>query len=490
MKKPCALLCSMLCLTLTAFAQARLDTNVFIFSRILPASPTRVVTVQQNWSENGLPIQLYLQSFNTASAKNVEKLVPLKMGLFKALVKDIFIWEGQVNLLSSVYHSGPGRNNFMLRRFDVRTLEEKESKLIDAVATPRPTSGSNYWDYAISADSNLIGFYSWIYAYAKDSVRLNVQVFDRDLQKQWSKQYTLPFLNNQFLITQCALRNNGQFFIFAENYTSRIGAETIIRANRIEHLALQVQKELDTARIIRPKLDKGAFFSGIKFGLNVDQTLCGIGIWQAPRFTTESGLYLLKWPLGAEVFTQTIEELPKAMYQQAERIARQDTALGRSFTTTGFYNYAISRINFEPEGQIYLLSNYGDQCMLMHFNNELQLQYISLIPRKRYGFLEKSYAGNLFTKGEKVYFLQTQVDNVLDSPVKLLSIGPKGELIHQRLESRINNRRPQFNINATYCEQINAQYIILTATDNEMPYGSPRTLTFRIEMIDDVFKTN
>lgn len=490
MKKPCALLCGMLCLTLTAFAQARLDTNVFIFSRILPASPTRVVTVQQNWSETGLPMQLHLQSFNTSTSKNVEKLVPLKLGPFKALVKDIFIWEGQVNLLSSVYHSGPGRSNFMLRRFDVRTLEEKESKLIDAVATPRPTSGSNYWDYAISADSNLIGFYSWIYAYAKDSVRLNVQVFDRDLQKQWSKQYTLPFLNSQFLITKCALRNNGEFFLFAENYTARIGFETVIRANRIEHLALQIRKDRDTARVIRPSLEKGAFFSGIKFGLNADQTLCGIGIWQAPRFVTESGLYLLKLPLDTEVFTQNIEELPKAMYQNAERIARQDTLLGKNYNAAGFFNYIISRIDFEPGGQIYLLSNYGEQCMLMQFDAALKLQYISLIPRLRHGFLEIPYDASLFTKGEKVYFLQTQVGNDLDSPVKLLSIGPKGELIHGKVESRINTRRPQFTLNANYCEQVDEQYIILTATDNQVPYGSPRTLTFRIEKTDEVFKTN
>lgn len=490
MKKSCALLCGMLCLTLTAFAQARLDTNVFIFSRILPASPTRVVTVQQNWSENGLPIQLYLQSFNTSTSKNVEKLIPLNVGPFKSLVKDIFIWEGQVHLLSSVYHSGPGRNNFMLRRFDVRTLEEKESKLVDAVATPMPTSGSNYWDYAISADSNLIGFYSWIYAYAKDSVRLNVQVFDRDLQKQWSKQYTLPFLNSQFLITKCALRNNGEFFLFAENYTARIGAETIIRASRIEHLALQIRKDHDTVRVIRPNLEKGAFFSGIKFGLNADQTLCGIGIWQAPRFVTESGLYLLKLPLNSEVFTQNIEEFPKTMYQNAERIAKQDTALGRRYSPTGFSNYAISGVNFEPEGQIYLLSNYGDQCMLMQFNKDLKLQYISLIPRLRYGFLEQSYAGSIFIKGDRVYFLQTQVDNVLEPPIKLLSIGSKGELIHGRVESRITARRPQFALNASYSEQIDEQYIILTATDNQLPYGSPRTLTFRVEKVDEVFKLN
>lgn len=480
------MLCVVLCLSCASWAQARLDTNVFIFSRVLPVSPTQVVTIQQNWSGNGLPNQLYFQSISSTSTAKKEKLLPLKAGSLKSLVKDIFIWDGQLTLLSSLYHPGPGRNNFMLRRFDIKTLEETESKLIDAVATPRPATSSAYWDYAISADSNLIGFYSWIYAYADDSVRLNVQVLNRDLEKQWSKQYTLPYLNSQFLISKCALRNNGEFFLFAENYKGRLGAESVIRANRIEHMAVQVRKDLDTARVIRPVLDKGAYFSGLKFGLNADQTLCGIGIWQNPG----SGLYILKMPAGGDVFTQNIAELPKTMYQNAERIARQDTALGQNFTATAFANFNISRLSFEPEGQIYMLANYGDLIMLIQFNKEVQMQYISLIPRLKFGFFDRSYDGNIFMKGDAVYFLQTQVDNSADSPYKLLRIGSKGELIHGKVESRITTRRPQFMLSAGFCEQVDQRYIILTATDNQLPYNSPRTLTFRIEQIDDVFKVN
>lgn len=486
MKKPLVLLSLMFCLTCASFAQARLDTNVFIFSRVLPVSPTGVVTVQQNWSANGLPNQLYFQSLSSTSTAKKEKLLPLRVGLFKSLVKDVFMWDGQLTLLSSLYHPGPGRNNFMLRRFDVKTLEETESKLIDAVATPRPATHSAYWDYAISADSNLIGFYSWIYAYADDSVRLHVQVFNRDLEKQWSKQYTLPYLNSQFLISKCALRNNGEFFLFAENYLGRIGAETVIRANRIEHLAVQVRKDQDSARVIRPTLNKGGYFSSLKFGLNADQTLCGIGIWQNPG----SGLYTLKMPAGTDVFTQNIVEQPKTMYQSAERMARQDTALGQNFTATAFSNFTISRLFFEPEGQIYLLATYGDLCMLIQFNKEVQMQYISLIPRLRFGFFDRSYDASIFIQGDAVYFLQTQIDNSADSPYKLLRIGPKGELIHGRIESRITTRRPQFMLSAGFCEQVDERYIILTATDNQLPYGSPRTLTFRIEQIEDVFKVN
>lgn len=482
MKKLLVLLVAILGFVAISNAQARLDTNVFIFSKLLPISPTRVVTVQQNWSSTGAPLQLYFQSISSVSAAKAEKLVSLKMGPFKAQVKDIFMWNGALNLLTSVYHPGPGRSNFLLQQFDPKTLAEKHSQLIDAVATPRPSSSSSYQGYCISPDSSHIGFYSWIYAYSEDSVRLNVQVYNRSLEKQWSKQYTLPYLNNRFLINNCALRNNGEFFLFAENYTGRIGAASVIKANLIEHMALHMRKNMDTARVLRTQLDKGAYFTSLKFGLAADETLYGIGI------TTQNGLYTLKMPLSKEVYTQNIEAFPKALYQNAERAARQDSVLGENFSATVFSNYNIHKLYFQPTGQIYLIANYGDMCMVVRFGENTAIKYLSIIPRLRYGFFEKPYDGNMFVKGDSVYFLQTQIEELADSPYKLIRIGGKGELIHSVIETRITTRRPQFMLSAFYCEQIDDRYIILTATDNQVPYRAPRTLTFRIEEIDQVFK--
>ena len=484
MKKLLVLLCTIFGFVSISFAQARLDTNVFIFSRLLPVSPTRVVTVQQNWSSTGSPLQLYFQSISSVSAAKTEKLVSLKMGPFKAQVKDIFMWNGALNLLTSVYHPGPGRSNFLLQQFDPKTLVEKHSQLIDAVATPRPSSSSSYQGYCISPDSSHIGFYSWIYAYSEDSVRLNVQVFNRKMEKQWSKQYTLAYLNNRFLINNCALRNNGEFFLFAENYTGRIGAATIIKANLIEHMALHMRKNIDTARVLRTHLDKGVYFTSLKFGLAADETLYGIGI------TNQNGLYTLKMPLSTEVYTQNIDAFPKALYQNAERVTRQDSVLGDNFSAASFSDYNIYKLYLQPTGQMYLLAVYNGANMLIRFDDQAKAKYISIIPRLKYSFLDKLYDANMFVKGDSVYFLQTQIEDVFDSPYKLIRIGDNGELIHSLVQSRITGRRPQFMLNAFYCEQIDDRRIILTATDNQMPYNAPRTLTFRIEEIAQVFKDN
>ncbi len=484
MKKLLVLLCTVFGFVSISFAQARLDTNVFIFSRLLPASPTRVVTVQQNWSSTGSPLQLYFQSISSVSAAKVEKLVSLKMGPFKAQVKDIFMWNGALNLLTSVYYPGPGRSNFLLQQFDPKTLVEKHSQLIDAVATPRPSSSSSYQGYCISPDSSHIGFYSWIYAYSEDSVRLNVQVYNRSLEKQWSKQYTLPYHNNRFLINNCALRNNGEFFLFAENYTGRIGAATIIKANLIEHMALYMRKNIDTARVLRTQLDKGVYFTSLKFGLAADETLYGIGI------TTQNGLYTLKMPLSTEVYTQNIDAFPKALYQRAERVARQDSVLGDNFSAASFSDYNIYKLYLQPTGQMYLLAVYNGANMLIRFDDQAKAKYISIIPRMRHGFLGAIYDCNLFIKGDTSFFLQTQIDSPIETPYKLIRIGDNGELIHGLVQSRITGRRPQFMLSAFYCEQIDDSRIILTATDNQMPYNAPRTLTFRIEEIDQVFKDN
>lgn len=484
MKKLLVLLCTILGFISISLAQARLDTNVFIFSRLLPVSPTQVVTVQQNWSSTGAPLQLYFQSISSISAAKAEKLVSLKTGPFKAQVKDVFLWNGALNLLTSVYHPGPGRSNFLLQQFDAKSLKEKHSQLIDAVATPRPSSSSSYLGYCISPDSSHIGFYSWIYAYSEDSVRLNVQVFNRKMEKQWSKQYTLAYLNNRFLINNCALRNNGEFFLFAENYTGRIGAATVIRANLIEHMALHLRKDIDTARVLRTVLDKGVYFTSLKFGLAANETLYGIGI------TTQNSLYTLKMPLGTAVYTQNIDAFPKALYQNAERAARQDSVLGDNFSTVSFSAYNIYKLYFQPQGQMYLLATSGDVNLLIRFDNQAKVKSISIIPRMKYGFFGAIYDANLFIKGDTAFFLQTQIEMPAETPYKLIRIGPNGELIHGIVQSKITNRRPQFMLSAFYCEQIDNQRIILTATDNQTPYNAPRTLTFRIEEIDQVFKDN
>lgn len=485
MKKLLVLLCTIFGFVSISFAQARLDTNVFIFSRLLPVSPTRVITVQQNWSSTGAPIQLYFQSISSVSAIKTEKLVSLKMGPFKAQVNDVFIWNGRLNLLTSVYHPGPGRSNFLLQQFDPKTLKEQHSQLIDAVATPRPSSSSSYQGYCISPDSSHIGFYSWIYAYSEDSVRLNVQVFNRKMEKQWSKQYTLAYLNNRFLINSCAVRNNGEFFLFAENYTGRIGAATVIKANLIDHMALHLRKNIDTARVLRTQLDKGVYFTSFKFGVAADETLYGIGI------TTQNGLYTLKMPLNTEVYTQNIDAFPKALYQRAERVTRQDSVLGDNFSAASFSDYNIYKLYLQPTGQMYLLAVYNGANMLIRFDDQVKAKYISIIPRLKYSFLDKLYDANMFIKGDSVYFLQTQIEDVVfDSPYKLIRIGDNGELIHSLIQSRITGRRPQFMLNALYCEQIDDRRIILTATDNQIHYNAPRTLTFRIEEIDQVFKDN
>ena len=361
---------------------------------------------------------------------------------------------------------------------------EKHSQLIDAVATPRPSSNSPYLGYCISPDSSHIGFYSWIYAYSEDSVRLNVQVYNRSLEKQWSKQYTLSYLNNRFLINNCALRNNGEFFLFAENYTGRIGAATIIKANLIEHMALQLRKDLDTARVLRTQLDKGAYFTSLKFGLAANETLYGIGI------TNQNGLYTLKMPLSTEVYTQNIDAFPKALYQNAERAARQDSVLGDNFSTASFSDYIIYKLYLQPQGQLYLLATYNGANMLIRFDDQAKAKYISIIPRMRHGFLGTIYDCSLFIKGDTSFFLQTQIDSPTETPYKLIRIGNNGEIIHGVVQSRLTGRRPQFMLNAFYCEQIGDRRIILTATDNQMPYNAPRTLTFRIEEIDQVFKDN
>lgn len=468
-------------------AQSRLDTNTFIFRNLIPFSATHVLTVQQNWNENNLPAKLYMQVLN-GTQPIPEKLIDLQKGSLKSTVKSIFAWNGKLNLLTSLYYPGPGRSNFIWQQFDPNTLKDEHSQIIDAVATPYPALSSTYLGYAISPDSSRIGFYSWIYAYSSDSVRLNIQVYNRKMEKEWSRQFKLPFNNNRFFINDCGLRSNGEFFLFAENYLSKIGAETVIKANRIEHLAFQFWPDRDTARIIRPILAKGVFFSGLKFGIAPDEKLVGIGIWQAPRFSTESGFFLLQLKSGEEAVSQNIEMLPKEMYARAERQAKQDSVLGENFSPVGFYDFSINKLVLQPDGQVFVSANHYNTSLMMRFDAERKLKYLSLLPGMQYGFLRHTYDQDFLVKGDSVYCLFTQVEDQLATPYKLIRIGENGELIHSTINSRVTTRRPKFSLNTNFCQMVGEEMVLLAATDSQVPFGNPRTVTLRVEKVDNVFK--
>jgi hypothetical protein len=347
---------------------------------------------------------------------------------------------------------------------------------------------STYLGYAISPDSSRIGFYSWIYAYSSDSVRLNIQVYNRKMEKEWSRQFKLPFNNNRFFINDCGLRSNGEFFLFAENYLSKIGAETVIKANRIEHLAFQFRPDRDSARIIRPVLTKGAFFSGLKFGIAPDEKLVGIGIWQAPRFVTESGIFLLQLKSGEETVSQNIEMLPKEMFARAERQAKQDSVLGENFSPIGFYDFSINKLVLQPDGQVFVSANHYNTSLMMRFDAEKKLKYLSILPGMQYGFLRHIYDQDFLVKGDSVYCLFTQVNDQLATPYKLIRVGENGELIHNSINSRVTTRRPKFSLNTNFCQMVNDQMVLLAATDSQVPFGRPRTITLRVEKLDNVFK--
>jgi len=485
MNKFLLLCCNLISIGL--IAQTRLDTNTFIFRSLIPFSATHIVTVQQNWVEDNLPAKLYMQVLN-GTQPVPEKLIDLKKGPLKSMVKGVFAWNGKINLLTSLYYPGPGRSNFIWQQFDPKTLNDEHSQIIDAVATPYPALSSTYLGYAISPDSSRIGFYSWIYAYSSDSVRLNVQVYNRKMEKEWSRQFKLPFNNNRFFINDCGLRSNGEFFLFAENYLSKIGAETVIKANRIEHLAFQFRPDRDSARIIRSVLTKGAFFSGLKFGIAPDEKLVGIGIWQAPRFVTESGIFLLQLKSGEEAVSQNIEILPKEMYARAERQAKQDSVLGENFAPFGFYDFNINKLVLQPDGQVFVAANYYNTSLLMRFDAEKKLKYLSILPGMQYGFLRHIYDQDFLVKGDSVYCLFTQVNDQLATPYKLIRVGENGELIHNSINSRVTTRRPKFSLNTNFCQMVNDQMVLLAATDSQVPFGRPRTITLRVEKLDNVFK--
>lgn len=470
---------------LAARAQQELDSNSFVLRQLIPLSPTRAVTVQQNLQRDGLPTFLHLQSFSSLSSTKTSKLVPLTVGSLKTSIKSVFAWDDKINILSTLYYPGPGRSNFILQQFDAVNLSEQNRQVIDAVATPKPDQSSAYNGYAIAPDSNRIGFYSWIYAYSTDSVRINVQVYDRAMQKEWSKQFTLPYLNNRFFIKNCALRSNGEFFLFVENYEGKINAETVIRPNRIEHLALRFQQELDTVQRIKAVLNKGAYLSSMQFGLAPNEKLYGIGIWQLPRFTTESGICILQLNPDGQTYTQSLSPQPKSLYQNAEKAARQDTALGARFTSVPFFSYNIDQLHFLKDGQVYVQASYVNDYLLLRYDGGMNLQAVSVVPGLRYGFFEDPYDVNFFFRGKSAYCLQSQV-----AGYKLVRIAENGALVHATINSRTVQRRPQFALNTRFCTQVDPETILLAATEARIPFNLPRALTFRFEKIEATFKDN
>jgi hypothetical protein len=124
----------------------------------------------------------------------------------------------------------------------------------------------------------------------------------------------------------------------------------------------------------------------------------------------------------------------------------------------------------------------------MRFDAEKKLKYLSILPGMQYGFLRHIYDQDFLVKGDSVYCLFTQVNDQLATPYKLIRIGENGELIHSTINSRVTTRRPKFSLNTNFCQMVNDQMVLLAATDSQVPFGRPRTITLRVEKLDNVFK--
>jgi len=162
--------------------------------------------------------------------------------------------------------------------------------------------------------------------------------------------------------------------------------------------------------------------------------------------------------------------------------------LGENFSPVGFYDFSINKLVLQPDGQVFVSANNYNTNLLMRFDAEKKLKYLSILPGMEYGFLRHIYDQDFLVKGDSVYCLFTQVNDQLATPYKLIRIGKNGELIHNSINSRVTTRRPKFSLNTNFCQMVGDQMVLLAATDSQVPFGNPRTVTLRVEKVDNVFK--
>ena len=329
-------------------------------------------------------------------------------------VEGVFYWQGQLNLLTSLYYPGPKRNHLILEQFSLPNLEKKEAELIDEAYTPglyRIPFG-----YSLSPDSSKLMCFAWSYPLPQDPARLSVVVYDREEGKLWERSYNLPFNNETLFLQSGQVSNSGKTYLLCENYEGRVSPDMIIQEEDIRHYILALDPNSTDVRAV-PLDAPDKVFIDIIHQTNQEEVIYGMAFYKTKNRRLQEGIFLTRYDMKTDHLERYLIQISKETYNGVYNLGDKESSF--SPQRYGFESYIPGAIKIQKDGSLIL---YGEQykmptyefspfqyndLLVVKLNPEYQLDWAHRIAKRQLGPLDKQdlFSVMSFEDEEGIYFL-------------------------------------------------------------------------------------
>ncbi len=365
------------------------------------------------------PRVLSLRYFNEQQELQEERQLVLSDDGLPAQVEGAFRWGEHLVVLTSIYYPGPQRNNLLLRKYAVPSLEEISATFVDEAYTPADLRIP--FGYSLSPDGERLLCYAWSYSAPESNARLKLSVFDRELNLLWDKLYILPYKNENFYLYGALFDESGHAYVLCEDYQGAVSRYGDVNERKIRQIILYGGEDLNEPKeyIIQPgKL----ILSGIRFRLASGGGIIGAGFYRERNRTWYDGLITLTINGATNKIDQSLLPIDKSEY-------KDQATLPDGFRPSGsnqhpFAYYTVDHLFLGENDALYLIGEQivedpgsytpyeFDDIFVARISQGRRLDWFRRLPKRQSGFFEllRTFSYSAYQRDGNLLFIYNNVD--------------------------------------------------------------------------------
>ncbi len=263
-----------------------------------------------------------------------------------------YLWQGELHLFSSLYLPGPGRRMLLHRRFRLPSLELIDQRQLQDVSVP--TNQEKPFHFSVSPDSSKLTVCGWSYGEAEDRPRIDVRVFEGNMQTAWESDYELPYRNESFYLYGCRVRNDGKVYLMGENYEGGFGGRTNLK--KLERLVFFFEEGAGSAPVIRlPETDYT--IANLAFTLDDAGRLIGGGFYQKGKSGSYEGIYYTEVDGPGRKARPAFISVDDDRYERAYTFGDKEP-FANPYSIGDMDDYYVDEIHIQDDGGLLLVAEH------------------------------------------------------------------------------------------------------------------------------------
>lgn len=350
------------------------------------------------------------------------------------------------------------------QRFDVDEMTLLEDPiLLSSIGFKKAVFNSNRFEIIFSRDNSKILICADKTAYSQsmnriissDSMNLELICFSGSFDKLWTNELLLPYNRKFFHFYDFILDNEGNFHLLGEKYTKGTVRRDKGKSNYYFNLWSIFDKGM---RLVKNEISlNDQFISDLKFELDSDNNLIGLGFYSDNTSYTAKGLYYLKYE------KETGRELKDTLINFSNHLLEKN-----QFRTS----------NKKENSQLNELYNFSIHHLLIDSNN-----YLKIIAeqdfKKKYASQKTAYLNNWdptrLKRSNNGTFSQENLDNsrtnFINNNIIILKLHPNGDVIWSETIGKRQVAHSEENQFTSYVLHQNKDDLYFVYNDNIKNYN-------------------